>query len=324
MRKSTKIWIIIASFLVISGMTIFSAVMLSNDWDFTKLSTVKYETNTYDISEDFNDIFIESSNSDIIFLPSDNGECKIVCFEAQKIKHSVLLENGTLTLKEIDERKWYEYIGIFWGNSKITVYLPKSEYDSLMIRGSTGDVDLPDPFKFENIDIHLSTGDIRCFASASDRVKIRTSTGDVYLENVFTDSLEISVSTGDIVAKNITSEGDITIEVSTGDSKLTDINCKSFISTGTTGDITMQNVIASEKFSIKRDTGYVKFDRCDATEILIKTSTGDVKGSLLSEKVFITDTSTGSVKVPGTTSGGKCEITTSTGDIKITIEQSTS
>ena len=36
-------------------------------WDFKKLSTVKYETNTYDIDNSFNNISIKTDTSDIIF-----------------------------------------------------------------------------------------------------------------------------------------------------------------------------------------------------------------------------------------------------------------
>ena len=77
----------------------------------------------------------------------------------------------------------------------------------------------------------------------------------------------------------------------------------------------------AEKFSVTRTTGYVKLDGCDASEIVIKTDTGDVTGTLLTEKVFIAHTDTGRVKVPNTTSGGRCEITTDTGNIKITIAE---
>ena len=82
-------------------------------------------------------------------------------------------------------------------------------------------------------------------------------------------------------------------------------------------DISLKNVIATEKISIERSIGDVKFDDCDATEIWVETDTGDVTGNLLSEKIFITETSTGDVNVPKSTKGGKCEITTSTGDIYI-------
>ena len=79
----------------------------------------------------------------------------------------------------------------------------------------------------------------------------------------------------------------------------------------------MKNVIATEKFSIKRSTGDVKFDSCDAAEIFVETDTGDVNGSLLTNKVFITKTDTGRINVPNSITGGKCEIITNTGDIKI-------
>ena len=81
----------------------------------------------------------------------------------------------------------------------------------------------------------------------------------------------------------------------------------------------MNDVIASGKFEIERDTGDVKFERCDAAEIFIETDTGNVKGSLLSEKLFIVDTDTGSKDVPKTVTGGRCEIDTDTGDVKITL-----
>ena len=58
----------------------------------------------------------------------------------------------------------------------------------------------------------------------------------------------------------------------------------------------------------------------EARTISIKTDTGDVTGTLLSEKEFITDSDTGNIDVPKTTTGGKCEITTDTGDIKIDIK----
>ena len=83
----------------------------------------------------------------------------------------------------------------------------------------------------------------------------------------------------------------------------------------------MKNVVATGTISIKSDTGDVRFEGSDAIEISVKTDTGDVTGTLLSEKVFITETATGRVNVPKTTSGGKCEITTETGDINISIKQ---
>ena len=116
------------------------------------------------------------------------------------------------------------------------------------------------------------------------------------------------------------SVGSLYLSVSTGDTVLSNIKCQNLLSTGNTGDISLKNVIATEKIYIERSTGNVKFNGSDAGEIIVKTTTGNVTGTLLSEKVFITKTSTGKINVPKTTTGGKCEITTSTGNIKINIE----
>lgn len=113
----------------------------------------------------------------------------------------------------------------------------------------------------------------------------------------------------------------VTVGVSTGKAYLTDIACKNVISSGSTGDIFLDNVIAAKKFYIERSTGDVRFENSDATEIFVETGTGYVTGTLLTDKVFIIQTDTGSVDVPKTITGGRCEITTDTGDIKITIKQ---
>lgn len=62
------------------------------------------------------------------------------------------------------------------------------------------------------------------------------------------------------------------------------------------------------------------FNHCDAETIYVNTDTGSVTGTLLTDKVFIIETDTGSVDVPKSITGGRCEITTDTGNIRITIE----
>ncbi len=320
MRKTTKIWLSMAASFVIIGCIIFTGVMSVLKWDFRKLSTVKYQTNHYEITEVFEDISIKTNTADIIFALSDDGKCKVECYEDKKAKHSVMVQENTLTINIVNEKSWYDYIGINFGSPKIMVYLPKTEYTSLVIKTSTGDIEIPKDFKFQNVDISLSTGDVDFYASASKLIKIKASTGDISLENMSAGSLDLSVSTGEITVKGANCEGDLTVKVSTGEAYLTDVNCNSVISSGSTGDINLKNVIAKERFSIKRSTGHVKFNGCDAGEITVETDTGDITGSLLSEKVFITKTSTGRNDVPNTVTGGKCEIKTDTGNIKITLK----
>lgn len=318
MRTKTKVWLIIAVTLVLLGGILFAGVMSTLGWDFSKLSTAKYETNTYEINEAFNAVSMNTDTADIVFAVSDDEICKVVCYEQENAKHSAVVENNTLTIRVADQREWYQYIGINFSTPKITVYLPQNPYTALLIKESTGAIEMPKDFKFEDVDISLSTGDVKFFASVSDVLKINTSTGAIHVENISAGALDLSVSTGKVTVTGVDC-GDVKINVSTGKTNMTDIRCKNLLSSGDTGDISLKNVIATEKFSIERSTGNVKLEKSDAAEIYIETDTGDVTGTLLTEKVFIAETDTGRVDVPKTTTGGKCEIETDTGNIKITI-----
>lgn len=317
MKMKTKIWLVIAaSFLLMGGITFCSVIAMLN-WDFTKLSTSNYQTNTYQIGEAFDGISINTDTAHIIFVISDDGKCKVECYEEEKAKHSVAVEEETLVISMIDNKSWYDYIGINFDSPKIIVYLPKTQCTSLIINQSTGKIEIPKDFKFKDVEISSSTADIDFFACVSSLIRIKTSTGDISVEDISADLLDISVSTGKVTVSGVNCEGDVKINVSTGKSNITNIKCKNLISNGNTGDIYLKNVNAVERFTIERSTGDVKFDNSDAAEISVKTETGDVRGTLLSDKVFIVQTDTGSVDIPKTVNGGRCEITTDTGDISI-------
>ena len=160
MSQTVKIWLAVAAFLVIFGIVILVLRIGSVDWDFSKLGTGKYETNTYTINDEFGDISIEANTADIIFLPSDDGACRVSCYEEERQKHSVEVRNGTLTISVLNDKKWYDHIGINFTSPRITVYIPQSECGALAISSDTSDIELPNDFKFKSIDVSVSTGDV--------------------------------------------------------------------------------------------------------------------------------------------------------------------
>ena len=285
----------------------------------TACSSNEYETNIHKINEEFDNVSIKTDTADIAFVPSNDGMCRVACYEDAKIIHSVEIQNGTLMINVVNNKKWYDYIGVNIDSPKITVYLPEKAYSSIVIEESTGDIEISKDFKFKSIDISLSTGNVKCYASAVENITIAASTGDIYAEGISASSLDLTVSTGKVTVSSVTCKEDITIGVSTGKTYLTDVACKNLTSTGNTGDISLKNIISTEKISVERSTGDVTLDRSDAAELFIMTSTGDVEGSLLTNKVFIIKTDTGRINVPNSITGGRCEITTDTGDIKISI-----
>lgn len=290
-------------------------------WDFTKLSTGKLETSTHEIIESFRSIRVNTDTADIVLVPTQQENCSVVCEEYEKVRHSVAVKDATLVIEAIDTRAWYEHIGIGFQIPKVTVYLPETAYDALVIKERTGRVEIPEDFTFLSIDVSVSTGDVQCSASAENALKIITSTGNIGVEHSTAGSLELSSTTGKVSVTDVSCRGDATVNVSTGKAYLTDIVCRGLTSSGSTGDLFLKAVVASQTLSIKRSTGDIKLERCDASKIVVKTSAGDVTGDLLTDKIFVCTTDTGGVDVPNSSQGGRCEITTVTGDIRISVRQ---
>ncbi len=317
MNKMTILWLVIATVLVLVGCILFGVAMFRLDWNFHMLSTVTYETNQYASLEPFENIVIITDTAHVKLVAADS--VSLNCYEQENAKHTVSVRDGTLYIEICDKTKWYDHIGINFDYPGIHLCLPGGQYGTLQIEGNTGAVSIPSDFSFANLDIALSTGDVRCYASTTGTAKIRTSTGNIRMENVSAGALSLSASTGRVTVSDVVCAGDLQLRVSTGKASLTNVSCKNLISSGNTGDLSLDAVIAVESISIERSTGDVSFDRCDAAQLTIVTDTGDVTGTLLSPKIFLCETDTGRVELPQTTTGGTCKITTDTGDIRITI-----
>lgn len=299
MEYTTRLWLTVGAALVILGLALCALILWRNNWDFSKLSTRHYLTNTHIMNESFTDIAVYTDTANVIFIPSDSGSCQVVCYEMEAARHLVTVENGCLTIRVQDQRKWYDHIGMFSVSPKITLALPQNAYEALVVESSTGNTELPGDFSFERIDISGSTGSIHCLASAAKSLELKTHTGWIQADNLTAGTMDIAVSTGKVT--------------------LTDIACDSLRSTGSTGTITLSQVIATGSISIRRSTGHVQFDRCDAASLSVQTSTGNITGTLLSDKVFLAQTDTGRIHVPQTDTGGKCQVRTDTGNIQLAI-----
>lgn len=311
--------IIVAAVLVAVGAALFAAALVFARFDWSVLGTTQYETNDYAAEGDFQKIEIDTKSTDVALEPSGNDNCYVVCRERSNVKHAVTVEDGTLKITAVDERTWIDRIEFYTERLSMTVYLPQTAYEALVVSGSTGDVTVPGTFSFGSMDIQCSTGDVALSASVTGALRVKVSTGDIKVSGVHVGSAELTVSTGRVELSAVTCDGALSVAVDTGKTAMENVTCQNFSSTGDTGDITLKNVTAAEHFNIERSTGDVRFENSDAEEITVKTSTGDVTGTLRTEKIFVISTSTGRVRVPDTTVGGTCKITTGTGDVRIDL-----
>lgn len=337
MSKTVKNWLIAALALILAGAAMFTTALALCGWDITKLGTVDYVETTLEPSGDFENISINVYTTDLRLLPSEDGKCRIVCYEDEKISHTAEVKDGTLVIDTNDTRKWFT-VSLSFKSTTMEVYLPKSEYEYLDIRTDTGAVYLPNNCTFESINIDGNTGAVSCHSSAKGDVDIELDTGALVVSNVSAGSMKLKTDTGIIelsgstVAENIdvaSATGFVSLEnitcvslrakADTGRVSLDGVTCSDLHAETDTGSIALENVVGSGKFELISDTGHIDLNGCDAAELYIETDTGSVSGELLTDKIFFAESDTGRVSVPKSMTGGRCEIKTDTGSIEMEV-----
>ena len=153
--KKKKLATIIATVLILVGGIVFALVMTAYGWDFAKLTTVKYETDTYVFEEKIENLSLKSSTADITVLQSTDGKTKVVTYLPKDEKHSVKLDENTLIVEIGDGFNWSTFFSVNFKQPKITVYLPEEEYVSLNIKSDTSDVKIARGMMFDSIYFHL-------------------------------------------------------------------------------------------------------------------------------------------------------------------------
>ena len=316
-----KVLLIIAIIALILGAALFVGVLAVSGWDFGNLGSKNNVTNTYTVTEDFSSITVVGNTDSVVIVPSEDGSCRVVCNENERKLHSVTVENGTLKIIKNDNLSWLESVVCSWNKTSVKVYLPMGVYERLAVDTTAGDVSVSGGFTFADVDISLTTGDVSVFDITASGFSISLTTGDVSVSSVNASSFDLKTTTSDIEIATLACSGQVNVELTTGDLSATGVSCKSFSAmNGSSGDVSLVGVIAEESLSVKRTTGDITLVGVDAKEIYVKTTTGNVKGSLLSGKTFDADATTGKVRVPQDTEGGRCEIKTTTGDIEITVK----
>ena len=315
-----KTWLIIAAALILVGLLLFVCVFAANSWDIRAFSTKKFTTNTYEITDGFENISIAARSADVRVLPATDGICKVVSTEHEKYPIAITADGTTLSIEVNGPEKWYEHIGISFDSPQITLYLPSGYYGDLKIDTSTGDI-LIQSLAAKKMELRCSTADVFMdTVVCQEDICISTTTGDVTMVNVSCRDVKLEGRTSDVSMSTLQAAGNVSVWISTGEAEFHRCNAADLSVRTSSGDVGMAHVVASGKLTVTTSTGDFEFESCDAAEAEIQTSTGDVEGSFRTEKIFVVETSTGEVRVPSSTSGGICRITTGTGDIEITIE----
>lgn len=309
------IWITALS-LTAAGILIVTAALFAMNFDFRKLDTNNYISKTHNIEEAFSVICADVHTTNIQFLPSDSEECRVECEDMTESELvTVKVRDGKLHITQEDNRKWYEHIGINVRSPKVTVYLPYDACD-LEVESSTGDITVAKELAFSNVDIETSTGRIQFDAQVGTNLKLESTTGSIACRGTGAEKVTLKATTGEILVENQECDT-LEAKTSTGSIQIKDCHASEMRVNATSGSVGFADTYHKE-LTVKTSTGDVRFENCEGSNLKIDTSTGDVTGSLRGPMMFLCKTSTGDIDVDDSSTGGRCEVTTSTGDIEIT------
>ena len=255
----------------------------------TEYTALNVELNTGDITVDsafvFLDIDIEADTGDISLYASAKNACTLET------------DTGDITVKDITAASFSAERST--GNLSIDGLTVGG---SAAFEGTTGRTDL------QNI-------------AVGGGMTITTDTGNVTATMLKAESLSINGDTSKITVTNAQITSAVDVETDTGDVTLAQVTAASLSAKISTGDTLLTDCILKESIRINSTTGDVTFGSSDAPSITVFTDTGRVSGSLLTGKMFNASSDTGKITVPeDSAEGGRCDITTDTGNINITIK----
>ncbi len=339
MNSGKKAALIIALCLIAAGLILGGVALAANRFhpeDLMKHGST-LESKTYSVSEPFTALEIHAIDGDVRLLPSGDGKCRVECMENEEQTHRVEVRGGTLYV----ERQLRNRVGVTFSpieRDYIRIYLPESDYEKLILETGSGDVECPAEFSFGEASVSTSSGDIAFRSGVEGALTVSATSGEVEIEGVSPASLSVSAASGSIRLKGVdagdlslsATSGDLTLEnaalsgemrlsTGSGDQRLENVSCASLALESSSGTKYLTDVLVSGELKSDSTSGDLTLLRCDAASLDLRTTSGEVRGSLRTEKIFFTDTSSGSVKVPQSMSGGKCEIHTVSGDIKLTV-----
>lgn len=316
MRKDMKKAMIAAAAMIAGGFVLSAAAFGQLDFDFGKLSTGTYTEKRYAVEGDFDRIVIDGAECSVRLMRAPNAVCTVTCWEAEKASNEVKVENGKLTVRHRDDRRWYERIGVNFDVEEITVALPEERYEQLHIETMSGDIRVTEPFVFGQAEIETVSGDVEFFAELSGELTLTTTSGDIEARGISARSINAGSTSGEITLSEIKTTETLRVSTVSGDMELTKIQCRDLSTKSTSGDSRFNGLTASGRIETESVSGEVALDACDAATLKIETTSGDVSGTLLSGKAFDARTTSGEIRVPDLKEGGACEVKTVSGDIR--------
>ncbi len=244
---------------------------------------------------DITKINLEFKSSDLNVFFTEDTNIRVVQYAFRELKEEDLFKvNKTSSNVSITEdnrpRFHFFYFGMIDGMA-YDVYLPKTYEGSLEMKAVSGDIEVNENLKFNDLVIFSTSGDVKMENVEAKNIRIETVSGDIKLQKLKEDAIRLKSVSGDITVEeaggNIeakTTSGNIEIQKIEGNVDLNSIS----------GDIKSNNFKVTGNSKIKTTSGNVKtyLNQESNCEIQTKSVSGNVtlpnKRNVMGHEPYVT------------------------------------
>lgn len=221
------------------------------------------------------------------------------------------------------------------GNTKMTTLYT----ENLTVSSLSGDLSLCDLEAEQDAFFESISGFKQIENLTASNVTVNASSGGAMLQNISAGTLCTTAVSGDIHILSGNFSGTTYLETGSGNIQIADSGCGEQTLQTDSGSVTLQNISGSSlnagsssgtilvenacytgNLLARTTSGEILLNGADAGTLELFSSSGDISGNLLSPKIFITETSSGHVRIPPSDEGsGTCHASTVSGNISISL-----
>ena len=143
--------IVVAVILIVAGILLALAALVTVKFDWKLFDTVQYEQKEQAFAADFADVAVKAETYDVVIMPATGSDVRVV-YDAptgNQVDAQAEVKDGKLTVSLKDTRKWYQKLTIFnFHTPTVTLYLPEGAYGALDVSVTTGEVRVEKGFSF--------------------------------------------------------------------------------------------------------------------------------------------------------------------------------
>lgn len=163
-------------------------------------------------------IDVDLDRMDIHLYKTDKTEVKVIQRSNQNPNKQkiVSIHNEMNKLSITQEKVWFSFFNFNFHKDKLELYLPTTFTGEILIRNTSGNVNLPDELTLESFTLKMSSGNLEVKEKLTvDRLNAAVTSGDLRLNTVEAKSYEMKSTSGRITAESLTGDG--TIYCTSGD-----------------------------------------------------------------------------------------------------------